>query len=42
MFCHNNSRRGCGMNDSSLLRVLTVGAIVYVGLKAVHHWKHHH
>jgi hypothetical protein len=43
MFCHHHSKRDCcRMGDSSLLRVLAVGAAVYVGLKAMHHWHHHH
>ncbi|WP_371374170.1 hypothetical protein [Sporomusa aerivorans] len=42
MFCHHSKRHGCSMHDSSLLRVLAVGAIVYVGLKAMHHWHHCH
>ena len=41
MSCHKHSRRHhCDMGGSSLLKVMAVGALMYVGFKAMHRWHH--
>ncbi|CVK19155.1 hypothetical protein SPX_42170 [Sporomusa paucivorans] len=45
MFCHHHRRshqRECGCGDSPLLKVLAIGALVYVGIKAYHHHQIYH
>ncbi|SDF23596.1 hypothetical protein SPACI_011060 [Sporomusa acidovorans DSM 3132] len=39
---HHHLHRDCCCGDSPLLKVLAVGALVYVGLKAFHHYQIYH
>jgi len=42
MLCHHHhSQRDC-CGGSPLLKVLAIGAVVYVGIKALHHYQIYH